>query len=117
MVLAALRDDAGLVLSLLEMWVREQEKHFGQLRERYQSKKRGVSQLRLQLSHPDHASFPYLVLLEKVGQELHGVHAQNRDIIIRSRVVLTKSQDLLVDVFLDLDTNLHTYNVSSTNFG
>lgn len=51
----------------------------------------------------------HLPLLEKVGQELHGVCSDDRDVLELSRVEETLSDDLVVDVLRDLDSDLHAW--------
>lgn len=57
----------------------------------------------------------YLALFEKVGQELHGVHTHDRHILVGSRVLNSKSLDTLIDIFFDLESDLHTCEDGKSN--
>lgn len=70
-------DDAGLVLPGFEMGVREEEEEGGE----------GV-------------------FFEKVGEELHGVGADDRDIVVGGRVGDAEGGDAIRDIVGDLDADL-----------
>lgn len=72
-------DNSPLELGPLEVGVRKEEEHLGEL------------------------AFP-----EKIREELHGIGPDNRDILVVARVFLPQGQDPLVNIRGHLDADLHS---------
>lgn len=92
------RNNPLLVLARLKVRIREEEEELRQLLSR-QGNQYSSSHRPAQTTN--------LALLEEVGEELHRVSPDDRDVLELARVDEPLGSDLVVNVGRDLDTDLH----------